>query len=243
MKNKFRVIGLRRSGNHAIISWLAHHFGKERVLFFNNIHLNSGLFSSENLKKYNQKLNKIRDCKPFIKTKLHGSYNDYDCLIYSYEDRNLSKLFSSKDKTILVIRDPYNVTASRIKQLEINKKQYWFSVDKRYINKVKQYLEECIGKQNLLGDKVIVNYNKWFTSKEYRKELSKILNLKFTDEGYSKMLYHGNGSSFRGVIKNTKSLKVLDRWKKYTNHHLFRKISEDKEILEMSRQIFGDIIK
>lgn len=243
MSKLFRTVGLCRSGNHAIISWLAYHFEKERVLFFNNINPEEKIFSSSNLKKYNRKLNRIKDHDPFIKIKLYDKYNNYDCLIHSYENRDLNSLKRNKDITLLIVRDPYNMTASRIKKLEEHKEQYWFSVDNEYKNMIKQYFNEYLNNTCFIKNKIIVNFNKWKEYKQYRKNLSKKLGLIFNDRGYCKMMTHGGGSSFEGIVKDTSELQVLDRWKDYIDNPSFRYILEDVEIKILSKEIFGEIIK
>ena len=99
-----------------------------------------------------------------------------------------------------------------------------------------------MGEINFLGNKNIVSYNKWVKSEKYRKYLSKELGLNFNDSGYSKMLFHGHGSSFDGVVEDARNLKVLERWYPYLEHPLFKRVLENKKITELSKQIFGEII-
>jgi len=107
---RLRILGLRRSGQHAIITWLAYHFGEERVLFLNNINPRGRVLTSSNLNIRKRKVNRLDGHYPFI---VSEECDDYDLLIYSHEEIDLNKLPKVKDHTILVLRDPYNMTASR----------------------------------------------------------------------------------------------------------------------------------
>lgn len=232
---RLRVLGLRRSGQHAIITWLAYHFDKNRVLFLNNIDPKKGIFSSKNLAIHKKKIKLLDGHDPFITTE---DYNDYDLLIYSHEERNLHKLLKTSDHTILVLRDAYNMTASRLMMNMKYKEKTYFNVDKTYVKFVKQYLKEGIGKTNIIKDKTVVNFNKWKMSKEYRKNLSESLGLEFIDIGYNKMTLHGTGSSFDGVVSNASELKVLDRWKELKNNVKFKEVFNDKEVVKLSYKFF-----
>lgn len=232
---RLRVLGLRRSGQHAIITWIAYHFKKNRVLFFNNINPSKKIFSTENINIYKQKLKLVGNHEPFITTDV---YNDYDLLIYSHEEKALHLLPGTKDCTIIVLRDPYNMTASRLKKC---KEKPYFNINKEYIKLVIQYLNEGIGNTNIIQNKVIVNFNRWKLSKKYRKRLSKKLSINFSDNGYTKMTSHGAGSSFNGVINDASTLQVLERWKEFIDNKKFKEVINNHDIIKLSRKLFGKI--
>lgn len=238
MAKRYKVVGLGRSGNHAIINWIAYHFKEEEVLLMNNIDPNEEIFSNKNIHTSNKKLSRIGNHKPFIKNSIDKDPINYECLLYTYEDRNLFDIPKNDNSTIFILRDPYNLTASRIN----NKYYYRLSIDDKYIDYLKQYLREFSGKTNIIENKILVNYNEWFVSKEYRISISEKLDLEFSDAGYGKMSEHGKGSSFDGVVEDASNLDVLNRWNKYKNNSIFKKIAKDEEINELSGQIFGNIL-
>jgi hypothetical protein len=62
----------------------------------------------------------------------------------------------------------------------------------------KSYAREYLGRTNVLGDKVTINYNRWVTDKGYRdvllrEQFGREENL---DIGIDEVSSHGSGSSF-----------------------------------------------
>lgn len=90
---EFRIFGLRRSGNHTIIEWIAAHFNY--VIHYNDCW---GWESPD-----------------WFKQLSYGSpKEDLGCRIYSYEDFEPSKDELKNPSTILILRDWYNMSASRV---------------------------------------------------------------------------------------------------------------------------------
>ncbi len=58
------------------------------------------------------------------------------------------------------------------------------------------HAQEFLGLTNHLENKVCIYFNSWFSSRDYRPNISRRLNLKFTDNGFSKISQIGGGSSF-----------------------------------------------
>ena len=103
--NIIEIYGMRRSGNHAIISWLKHNFdkkyGKEKVIYINDI-MNNHSVKNE---LFNQRIEQILS-------------TDTQLLILSYEDVpcEITRLDASfKTTKFAVVRDIINLSASRYK--------------------------------------------------------------------------------------------------------------------------------
>ena len=79
-----------------------------------------------------------------------------------------------------------------------------------------KYAEEYLGITNYVSDKILVNYNSWFASEQYRKELLYEITpeWKFTDDGINDVFDYGYGSTFdmRNFDGKGHEMKVLDRW-------------------------------
>jgi len=168
-KNEIRIIGLQRSGNHAIIEWIIRQC-KGKVCFLNDIKayplgIEKVLYEKINdeiiLKNINNKL----EYKEILRLK-----KDY--LIYSYEDkrikclkRNNEKLFgkSLKKYYILILRDPFNLFASRIK-LEEKRLLFGFKLNKKIkLEKIMEILLNKDTKKNRiirLADYLNKNFSK-----------------------------------------------------------------------------------
>ena len=108
-------------------------------------------------------------------------------------------------KIILLLRNPFNNFAS-----------LWHSDPSQVTIKGdlwKQIAREFLDYTNYLGDKVFCIYDLWFTSEEYRKKMSKELDVEWDDTGLNTITRHG-GSHFEGE-KAGQDLNVLERWKIY----------------------------
>ncbi|GFE68807.1 hypothetical protein [Chroococcus sp. FPU101] len=248
-QKEIRVIGLKRSGNHAIINWIWKQYGED-VTHLNNLRVK---------------------CNPYrflyehypterLKREALGNFTEKELLIYSYEDHRLEDIVhqsfekkhdlylgkSAKRYDLLILRDPFNCFASRIK-MYINKNQY----DKHHTlvtnESVKlwlSYAQEFLGETNFLkNNKICINYNLWCSEIDYRQQLAKQLDLEFSDAEFERVKEQGGGSSFDGLsLKEQGSkMKVTERWKLMAEHPFFIELINNSEVLEYSNQIFGEI--
>ena len=102
---------------------------------------------------------------------------------------------------------------------------------------------ECLGETNFLPNpKTVVLYDKWFSSKKYREEISEKLDLKHTDKRLNIVMKIGIGrswgSSFDQMKKKNEaqSMDVLNRWVEVENDERFQKLQKDKELLEIAKE-------
>ena len=246
---EIRFFGQRRSGHHAIMNWVYHHF--------------SGPSS------YINEIGRIREISPNsyyknaseeqIEKDRKGDFFRKECLILNVEDGNLqtvsqeiedSKFYprglSKKIVNILVLRDPYNLFASRLKK-SINEgtPEVWW-IGPGSVRTWIQHAREFMNKTNLLGEGLVaVSYNHWFTDIDYRKGISHKLGLEFVDDGFLMVPSHGGGSSFDGTSqdRSANSMRVLERWQEFRGVERYEEIFENEELVRLSREIFGEIRK
>ncbi|MDY7004753.1 MAG: hypothetical protein SWX82_12555 [Cyanobacteriota bacterium] len=251
-QKEIRVLGMRRTGNHAIINWIQNqHTGK--VEFWNDLKVDRNV--------YRQNYENLRENYPFVKK---------DCFIRNYEDYTLQEItnwiFESKHDLyfgksgtkydVLIIRDPFNLFASRLKkrlqmeknnQLTENYKFDFLSVRDPHqtladlwINYAKEYLGET---NYLKHNKICINYNQWFADVEYRRQIADKLQMEFSDTGIDKVTSFGGGSSFEGKQFDGKatSMDVLNRWQKVADNPRYRELFNNQKILKYSERIFGHI--
>ncbi|MGK7918438.1 MAG: hypothetical protein AB4080_00295 [Trichodesmium sp.] len=180
-------------------------------------------------------------------------YSIKDLVIHSYEHYELSNImpwfeegreeFMGKSQSrfnILIIRDPYNTFASLIKKEE---KRLSKNPD-AIINKWIEHAREYLGLSNYFQNKINISYNKWFINKAYRQKITEALGLVFTDAGINMVSKVGKGSSFDKVNYDGKAtqMNVLSRYQAFLDHPVMLKILANKELNELSQEIFGLIV-
>lgn len=209
--------GLRRSGNHAVIDWILEHC--DSYTHYNNVVLENNIFKADSVNG-------------------NGEFK-----LASFEDYPLNYL--PKGKTILLLRDPLNTFASRLQHLrnslsniELYKDWREFGnfysrlnmISKGAFDLWKQYARAFVE-----NEYICINYNKWFASKSYRKEISKKLNLKHTDKGFFSKKGHqfSGGSSF-------KNFNPLQSYKNFAEDIEYLSLFDD-ETIELYQIIFGEL--
>ena len=233
-------IGMPRSGNHGIIQWMLDSF--DSVMFFNNFHLKGNYLDRP---RY---LPRIEEHKPAV---IIISLEVEDIL----ERLNHQNLNYKDDIKVLLIRDPYNLYASK-RQLATKRKKGWAYADKKvhtFARNWKQYAREWLGDTNYLGDKACISYNRWVEDGVYRRGILKHIGADRWDVPNNKMMTrlpravdgkaNGGtklpGSSFDG-FKNKDTANeqaVFERWKHYENTHAMKILREDKELAELNDRI------
>ena len=210
----FRVLGARRSGHHAIITWLIRQ-SPGKVIFLNNLEaIGSGrpyrIEGEEAVEADESYLHSQGFPEVFQKEQRLRT------VIYNFEDYGIAELLTLKarmptpdDKpvlNILVLRDPLNLLASRVKKYSDG------ALGLISQPLIEHYLEWCraVAAEKLpLKNAIVVNFNLWVTSKTYRASLAAQLGLDFTDEGLNEVSCRG--SSFDGFQYSGRAqeMKVL----------------------------------
>lgn len=268
-EKEIRVVGLRRTGNHAIMNWIRKQQQGE-VFYINNALVNVNPYRNV----YEEQVRKAKD--PTIggwrtnnldkwKREALGDFSHKDCLVYSYEDQPMEKLcdraferkhdlYFGKSKVrydLILLRDPFNLFASRIRASRRKKptagsinfmavKSRRHTLSQLWIDYAKEYLDETHYLSNI---KVPVNYNQWVSDSAYRRQLAETLQLEFTDSGVDDVMTNGGGSSFDGTDLQGKATKmsVLERWKHFSDDAEFKALIADETLRDYCTQIFGNI--
>ena len=237
-QENYKVLGLRRSGNHGIILWILNHKAGMRS-FCNDLSLNQPIESAP--------IKKSRWGSPFQR-----------CIIYSYEDLSVNQVFSDQPDScfqkiitnpvkLLILRDPYNLFSSwmawestwgeRFRQDKIYQKK----LIEHWKNHAREFIEES---QTLPPPKICINYNSWVCSENYRKLLAQTLQFKKEERKMSTVPSFGLGSSFDALDfeHEAQRMKVMERWKLFSSTPFFQTLKEDEELTQLSLKIFGAII-
>jgi len=256
---EIRVVGMKRTGNHAIINWIYSQVN-EKKCFLNYVAPNKNPFISFHKQGTVTEFPQEDFYEKFhLKAEQLGFFSHKKALIYSYEDEFLEDVFSrSFEKNhdrwvgksaerfeVLILRDPFNLFASRLKLEAILDNVIALRNEnerKLVVNMWKQYAREMLGDSNIIfKNKITLNYNRWVLDIEYRKKIAALLNIKFSDEKTKEVIPIGGGSSFDKDSKSSENMKLFERWKHFQDDVFFKKLFDDKELLDLSEQLFGEI--
>jgi hypothetical protein len=222
------VYHLRRSGGHGVIDWLMGHHQAEKI-------------------HYNQ-------CKPHNKSP--GIFVMKDMIarrpgipqqrafeLASFEDIPLMQLRPMHRRvaaTILLLRDPFNLFASRLQRARAQLvKPADASAELLRINteRWKSYAVEYMSR-TILPEAIRVNFNDWYRDQEYRKRISGALGWSFTDEGFaSRSSWNFSGGSSFGE-KDPSRLDLLNRWQFFKEDAEFLSLVDD-DLFDLTKLIFG----
>ena len=238
MKKVYIILGMKRSGHHAIVNWIAHNHSNG-FLHYNNC--SSGWQRGDFTPNY-----RVGDTDMGIPL---GQTKDIKHRICNVEDLDLLKFrqykmvdFESLKKFdevyfALVLRDPYNWLASSIKVGGGIAPR----TDSR-INLWKMQAEEYLGNTcHINAPLTFVNFPKWFSSKEYRERLSYQFGMKTSHKAVDLVSNQGNGSSFDKLKfqNNASGMKILQRWHSFRGRKYFNDLIKDNQLDKYQDLIFG----
>ena len=251
-QKELRVVGLRRTGNHAIITWLEQqHTGVVRHL--NNVKAgeNPYRYKGENLSDYHPGHKKMVET---YRRQAKGDLVKRDCLLHSYEDWGLDQIGSRRFEhyhdlyvgrsqqrfDVLILRDPFNLLASRIKKGYLAVKPRRRDV----VNLWLQYAKEFLGETCYLPhNRVCINYNRWVCDRTYRQTLADQLQMTFSDAGLNTVRSLGGGSSFDAQTMNGQAahMDVTNRWQHFADDPDYRRLLSNPDLWLYSEKIFGPL--
>lgn len=245
--SEIRLIGLKRTGNHGITNWIMKQYYEAKIAYLNDVKPQYSPYRLYYNHFPDNRFNKEAFCQ----------FSKKDLLFYSYEDQPLSQIVdaqfekkhdlylgkSSKRYDVLILRDPFNLFASRLKMMD-GLSGFHYLIQKISIDLWISYAQEFLEETDYLNQKkVFINYNKWFCDQEYRKNLSQQLDLQFSDMGLEKVKGQGGGSSFDKLNFTGKAtqMKVFERWHNVKDDPRFINIFKNEQLWDYSEKIFGKI--
>ena len=247
---KIKFAGIRRSGNHAVLGWVAEKFIGGKTFFLNDVVLD---------RDYSDR--KKSDSLPTDKLCRLGKAALF---LSSYEDKSLAEFNNHQplldvdgvgETKVILLRDPFNTFASRLKCIRSRR-------DNQYMQRLlndepslleggmpeisrlwKAYAKEYLGvTKTLKGNVIFVNYNLWTQDRVYRTKLAKDLGLREDGNPFERVPGYGFGSSFDNREKDGKAteMDLASRWKGYREDEDYLNYFH-KEIYALSSEIFPDI--
>lgn len=222
-RREFRIFGLQRSGLHAITNWLIASLveeGEDELVYLNFVNCNpvikgSRFASGDSMPSLPDNLRRPMD-------KLKGT------LILGFEEWDAAKWVRDLDTgvestNVFVTRDLRDVFASRLARLCDPKSE--FSIPDTTLKTWGKWMtdKDKDGRYKMLNyyrdywptpkNTVVLEYDGWLSSEEYRAEKAKELDIKFHNLGMDKVSEYGGGSSFDKLPE-----AGCSRWSKFADH-------------------------
>lgn len=247
---EIRVVGMSRSGNHAIIDWiLAQSAGA--TCFLNCAEPGTNPFVSARALGDDEPGVRVSFAGFDIAAERSGRFSRKDLLLHSYEDtflgafgrgdaeRQRDELVgrSRRRLDVLILRDPFNLFASRLASgigvvSPAIAARIWC-----------QHAREFLGLRSHLGpERVLVRYTDWVSDSAYRRDLAERLGLRFDDSSASAVATCAGGSSFDGTTHDGRAhdMALLERWRRYADDATYRSVFTP-ELVDLSQRVFGPI--
>jgi hypothetical protein len=229
------VFGLRRSGNHVVINWIKEQTDGS-VVFCNNINPDRSPFSAR-MKEF-----RLR------------ARNRSARIILSYEDICPDRLLSSapllsvlqdskaaRVRFALVLRDPYNLFASRLRKWPER-----FADDDAISAQTALYAEHARLVQQaepIWRDAPLVPilYNDLIRDPATRSRVAEALGIRDGDRGLETVPVYGHGSSFDGTDRQVAAMRnqVFTRWREMETDPTFQEVIANRNLQQIGETLFG----
>ncbi|RUR27849.1 hypothetical protein ELY33_14755 [Vreelandella andesensis] len=254
--------GLQRSGNHAVINWLAG-LSPDDLLIFNNVRPGgpllknrSGVSFPTEVKAYAERIDgKIvinEEYVDFFKSiggRLLVSSENYPVRRFNEESilNPIVSVFGPPQKCLklFVLRNPINMLPSAEKMLwkEMKYKKenddWVYSTLKKRLSNWKSYAFLTSNPSSITrGEFFPVIFDRWVKDREYRDALAKSLGFINRDKNVDFVSDAGKGSSFSGLEIDERE-SVLQRWNE-SSDFCREIIKNDSEVLDYIASIFGE---
>jgi hypothetical protein len=258
-EQEIRVLAMRRSGHHAIVNWILAQ-AEEWTCFLNDCRKKGNPYVTCRSSTSVLPVSSDVATRLFWKAERSGVHTRKSLLMYNFEDAHPEAFVSSnavaestrwvgrskRVLNVLILRDPFNLFASRLRWLRGRKGTGLLKDPQQWVALWKEYAREATDVTDHVPNRVLVSYNAWCLSESYRRELAAQLGLPFTDAGRQEVARWGPtvwGDSFDGLQYDGRAedMKVLERWKQFRDDPVYRSLFEDSELVALSQAIFGDL--
>jgi hypothetical protein len=244
------LVGLKRSGLHAVANWLLGLAPPAALI--NNSPLKRLGFASPmsrtlpdsplpvHLYKGYAALSIDTDGQEVL-TALRGSERLVIILFQSQSLRHLAQhplvegLYARETEILLQLRDPFNWSASyRAKSREAADDLHWPEL-------WREYSSEFAGLTRILPAAKPLNYNRWLVDSSYRQAIAQSLRLPFNDNHLDVVTDHAGGSSFDATFFQHRGseMGLAERWRHFQADPAYLKALEtNPDIVKQGVQLF-----
>jgi len=235
---EIRVLGMSRSGNHAVIQWILGMTPRPAAF----------------LNCAEGKTNPFKTARPMLEGEPDGPFASVwladsgdppparrATLIHSYEDAFVRHAFSTAfenhhdewvggstvRRDVVILRDPFNLFASRLRAFGPG------SISPAAARIWRQHARPFLGKPHAGPRKpVLINFNRWASDLRERRRIARELELEFNDAGRWLVPPVAGGSSFDGQKHHDhpERMRLADRWKTYAADPRFTEAFDERLI-------------
>lgn len=169
---------------------------------------------------------------------IYKTYDKVSDSVIAHEDIDLNTV-TEHHTPVVIMRDPFNLFASRITAVRKNPNFPFLKKDQVYL--WKQYARSILDKS--FPWEAVINYNKWTSDPEYRKDIINQLGYELHIDNMQRVPVNGKGSSFDGFDFNNRGneMDVLNRWKHMVDDQEYLSYF-DQEIVDLSYELFGPVV-
>lgn len=245
-----RIVGMARSGNHAIINWILEQL-PGRWCFLNCVEPSTSPFLTARPIGEGEAVFRTTVPGFDLAAERAGRLAPKDAILFSQEDTFLKIALGPEAAAIqeaavgggrrridvLILRDPYNLFASR------RRLSYQYVTDRTAVRIWKQHARAFLGENGFVGPEAVrISYNDWVRDRGYRRRIAGQLGLSFTDAGIDRVARCAGGSSFDGTRYEGRAteMRLFDRWRRYADDPTFRALF-DRQMADFAERIFGPL--
>ena len=218
-RGRMRVLGIRRTGQHAIINWILRNSGCANTVFLNSCTMRRSAIRTCGQSELNgQYAGKGYPLKRALEAFLTPEKHPFVLVSYEagYHEGELTPHFPDADfnREILVTRSFVNWLPSFIRLMRVMNPQsgpHALDISNGIIFEMMRYKAHILAA--LATPNVVISFDHWAMSAAYRRDKLAELGMAQVDNGLGKIQIYGGGSSFSGLDAPVEGAALTRRWK------------------------------
>jgi len=220
---RMRVLGIRRTGQHAIIGWILRNCGRENTVFLNSCTMRRSAVRTCGQSELDGVFaGKSHTLKKALTAYLEPDKHPFVLISYEagFEAGELTSNFpdSSFDHEILVTRSFANWLPSFIRLMRVMNRTSApeaLDISNGIVFEMMRYKAHILAAQ--ASSHVVVCFDEWATSANYRHHKLETLGLTEVSAGLGAVQKYGGGSSFSAFDLPAEELALTTRWQSMKN--------------------------
>ncbi len=249
---RMRVLGIRRTGQHAVINWILRNCGCVNTVFLNSCTMRRSAVRTCGQSELNGKFaGKSFALKKALEAYLTPDLHPFTLISYEagYEAGELTPNFpdTSFSHEVLVTRSFINWLPSFIRLMRVMNRSSAaeaLDISNGIVFEMMRYKAHLQAAQ--ASNHVVICFDKWATMPVYRREKLAALGLYERNAGLGDVQKYGGGSSFSAFEKLAEELALTERWQTMVDdpyaHHFLRIAQADPAFMEVLAALYPDDI-